>query len=65
VSEIVGRDEELRVLLPFVTDVEDAAAALVLEGEPGIGKSTLWQAGVERARAAGALVLAALRIPLN
>lgn len=58
-SEIVGRDEELRVLLPFVTDVEGAAAALVLEGEPGIGKSTLWQAGVERARAAGALVLAA------
>jgi predicted ATPase len=59
VSEIVGRDEELRVLLPFVTDVEDGAVALVLVGEAGIGKSTLWHAGVERARAAGALVLAA------
>ena len=31
-------------------------AALLLEGEPGVGKSTLWDAGVEAAAAAGALV---------
>ncbi|HET8528482.1 MAG TPA: AAA family ATPase [Gaiellaceae bacterium] len=58
-SEIVGRDEELGVLLPFVTDAGDGAGTLVLEGEPGIGKSTLWQAGVDGAREAGALVLVA------
>ncbi len=32
-------------------------AALVLEGEPGIGKTTLWQAAVEQARARGLRVL--------
>lgn len=35
-----------------------APAALVLEGEPGIGKTTLWLAGVERAREHGFHVLA-------
>ena len=35
----------------------DCAAALVLEGEAGIGKSTLWLAGVEHARALGLRVL--------
>ncbi len=33
--------------------------ALVLDGEPGIGKTTLWEAGIEAARAAGLRVLVA------
>jgi hypothetical protein len=36
---------------------EEAPAALVFEGEAGIGKSTLWLAGVEHARAQGFRVL--------
>ncbi len=32
---------------------------LAISGEPGIGKTTLWQAAVERARADGARVLVA------
>ena len=35
------------------------ARALVVEGEAGIGKTTVWRAGVEQARADGALVLVA------
>src|SRR5262245_54400056 len=56
--EIVGRAAELAAVFAFVEE-EPEAGALVLEGEPGIGKSTLWHAGVERARARGLRVLAA------
>ena len=53
--EIVGRDEELSSIAAFIDEGPGAAgaAALVLEGEAGIGKSTLWLAGVERARERG------------
>lgn len=58
-AEIVGRDAELAALRTFVDGQEpDGASALVLEGEAGIGKSTLWLAAVEDARAHGLRVLA-------
>ncbi|MGZ4394143.1 MAG: AAA family ATPase, partial [Gaiellaceae bacterium] len=59
VFEIVGREEEFSALRAFIGDVEEGPAALVLEGEAGIGKSTLWLAGVEQARASGLRVLSA------
>jgi DNA-binding CsgD family transcriptional regulator len=49
--EIVSRDVELASLHAFIGAVEGGPAALVFEGEAGIGKSTLWRAGVEAARA--------------
>ncbi|TMJ92900.1 MAG: ATP-binding protein, partial [Actinobacteria bacterium] len=55
--EIVSREEELGSLHAFVEEVREGPAALVLEGEAGIGKSTLWLAGVEHARARGLRVL--------
>ena len=55
--EIVGRDEELASVRAFLGRAEDGPAALVLEGEAGIGKSTLWLAGVEHARSRGLRVL--------
>jgi len=51
--EIVGRDVEVASVRAFVEGAAERPAALVLEGEPGVGKSTLWTAGVEHARAAG------------
>ena len=51
--EIVGRDVEFASVRAFVEGAAERPAALVLEGEPGVGKSTLWLAGVEHARAAG------------
>jgi len=54
---VVGRDVELASVRGFVEDARGAPAALVLEGEPGIGKSTLWLAGVEHARTRGLRVL--------
>ncbi|HEY2938549.1 MAG TPA: ATP-binding protein [Gaiellaceae bacterium] len=58
VFEIVSREEELASVHAFIGRAEGTAAALVLEGEAGIGKSTLWIAGVEYARARGLRVLA-------
>src|SRR5262245_58987974 len=56
---VVGRDAELGALRDFVTSISDGAMALVLEGEAGMGKTTLWRAGVEVAEAEGATVLRA------
>jgi DNA-binding CsgD family transcriptional regulator len=59
VLEIVARDAELAAVHAFVGRTAAMPAALVLEGEPGIGKSTLWLAAVERAQARGMPVLSA------
>jgi DNA-binding CsgD family transcriptional regulator len=56
-SQIVSREEELASLQAFLSEERGGPAALVLEGEAGIGKSTLWQAGLEHARAKGLRVL--------
>src|SRR5687767_6873842 len=58
--EIVGRDEELGALDGFLgSNAALGPRALVLEGEAGIGKSTLWLAGIEAARERGLRVLSA------
>jgi DNA-binding CsgD family transcriptional regulator len=51
---LVGRDEELAEIDAALGDGRGGA---LLEGDPGIGKTALWQAGVELARERGALVL--------
>jgi DNA-binding CsgD family transcriptional regulator len=56
-SETVGRDEERALLAEFLRQNPVAPSALVLEGEAGIGKSTLWLEGVDIARARGLRVL--------
>jgi DNA-binding CsgD family transcriptional regulator len=52
-SEIVGRDGEVASLHAFLGEGRGGPSALVLEGPAGIGKSTLWLAGVEHARSRG------------
>jgi hypothetical protein len=49
----------MRNLLPFapLSRAGVGPATLLLEGEPGIGKSALWLAGVEHARQRGSPVL--------
>jgi DNA-binding CsgD family transcriptional regulator len=53
----VGREEELALLRDRLTG-DRRAAALVLAGGPGVGKTTLWEAAVELARARRVRVLA-------
>ena len=57
-DEIVGRDDEIAMITRLVEEIEGHPPHLVLEGEAGIGKTILWRDGVERARAAGVVVLA-------
>jgi DNA-binding NarL/FixJ family response regulator len=48
-SSVLGRDDELAAIATFLADGPSPAAALVLEGEAGIGKTTLWLRAVEQA----------------
>jgi DNA-binding CsgD family transcriptional regulator len=49
-AEVIGREEELGSIEAFLARIRGGPGALVLSGEPGIGKTVLWEAGVEEAR---------------
>jgi DNA-binding CsgD family transcriptional regulator len=55
--ELVGREEELRQLRDFIDALSDGAAAAVIHGDAGIGKTVLWRAAIEAAEQAGVSVL--------
>jgi len=55
---IVSREAELAAIGVFVAEEARGAAALILEGAAGIGKTMLWRAGVAQARGRGLHVLA-------
>ena len=56
-ASVIGRDQELRAIRVFLANV-DGPGALVLSGEAGIGKTVLWEAGVEEAERRFGRVLA-------
>lgn len=58
-ARVVSREPQASAIAEFLTAVVAAPAALVMEGEPGIGKTTLWLEAVERAQAEGFQVMAA------
>jgi DNA-binding CsgD family transcriptional regulator len=57
--DVIGRDEDLRSLYACLDTrtVTPSPVAIALEGEAGIGKSTLWSAVVDSARERGLRVL--------
>jgi DNA-binding CsgD family transcriptional regulator len=57
-SGIRGREDELGSITRFLSAAADGAAGLLIEGEAGIGKTTLWRAAIEEAAAHERLVLA-------
>jgi DNA-binding CsgD family transcriptional regulator len=57
-ATVFGRDGELEAVERFLDGVPSGPSALVLEGSAGIGKTTLWQATVERAATRGYIILA-------
>src|SRR5919204_711759 len=57
-AELVGRDEELTAIAEFL-EAGAPACAVGIEGEAGIGKTTVWHAAVEAAAAGGRRALRA------
>ncbi|HET7744232.1 MAG TPA: AAA family ATPase [Gaiellaceae bacterium] len=53
-AELVGREEELGLVLAAL---EDLPAAVLLEGEAGIGKTSIWRAALAELAARGVRVL--------
>src|SRR6266498_408095 len=56
-EDVIGREQELGSIKAFLDGPVEEPVALVLEGEAGIGKSTVWLAAVAGARERGFLVL--------
>lgn len=54
---VVGRDRELASAGEFLATASEGPAALVLEGDAGIGKTTVWREVVRQAEATGFEVL--------
>ena len=54
---LVGRDEELGAIVGFLDAPEQLPGVAVVSGEAGIGKTTLWLAGIDGAAANGYRVL--------
>jgi DNA-binding CsgD family transcriptional regulator len=59
VPDVVGRTDELARIAGFVTDSGPGTRVLLLDGVPGVGKTTLWEAGVTLARKHGLRVMTA------
>ena len=55
--DVIGRAAELEAVERFLEDGRSGLASLIVDGEAGIGKTSIWRAAVERARADGVRVL--------
>jgi MoxR-like ATPase len=55
--EIVGREEELAALVACLEQRQWLPREIVIEGEAGIGKTTLWRHAIGKAQAFGYRVL--------
>ena len=62
-NTIVGRDEELALVDALLARGREQGTALLLHGDPGVGKSTIAAVAVARARAADATVLTMTGVP--
>jgi len=58
-TEVIGRDDLLRTIAAFLNGDEARQIAVVLQGEAGIGKTTLWRSSVSVAAEKGRRVLKA------
>ncbi len=56
---LIGRDAEIGAFLSFLTADEPSARGWILAGEPGIGKTALWESALDRAASHAAWTLVA------
>lgn len=55
--QVLGREDELITLREFVGSIPSGFSVLLIEGEAGIGKTTLWHEGLRIASQAGFRIL--------
>jgi hypothetical protein len=56
-AQLVGREAELAAIAQLLDASGELPAVAVLPGEAGIGKTTLWLAGIEAVAARGFQIL--------
>ena len=56
---MISRSAEFRAVADFLLSAERQPTGLVIEGEAGIGKTTVWLAAVDQARERGFRVFSA------
>ena len=49
-GDVIGREPELAILHSFLDSIPTGPSALVLSGDPGIGKTTVWREGLAGAQ---------------
>src|SRR5689334_9293551 len=64
-ADVVGRTAELAAIDELLDSLVDGPSAMVLEGDAGVGKSTLLSAAVDEARRRGASVLTCVTTPTD
>jgi hypothetical protein len=64
-EDVTGRAAELAAVTTFLDAVANGPAAMVVEGEAGIGKTTVWRAAVAAAVARGYRVAVATAVDLE
>ncbi|HKY48236.1 MAG TPA: hypothetical protein VJQ79_09690, partial [Acidimicrobiia bacterium] len=47
---VVGRDRDLATVEDFLGGIEEGFGLLSIEGEAGIGKTTVWETAIDRTR---------------
>ena len=56
---VVGRDRELATVTAFLDALPSGPSGLLVEGDAGIGKTTVWDAGVAGAAVRSYTILSA------
>ncbi|HEY8115746.1 MAG TPA: AAA family ATPase [Actinomycetota bacterium] len=49
-GDVIGRESELAILHSFLDSIPTGSSALLLSGDPGIGKTTVWKEGLADAQ---------------
>src|SRR5215204_1152472 len=49
-GDVIGRESELAILHSFLDSIPTGPSALLLSGDPGIGKTTVWKEGLADAQ---------------
>jgi hypothetical protein len=57
--ELIGRDRELAAVAAVLDRAAEGAAACILEGDAGVGKTTLWTAALDAGLERGYRVVSA------